>query len=407
MLKCGLLGEKLGHSYSKLIHERLGDYEYKLYECTRDKLESFLLQGEFDALNVTIPYKKAVIPYCAELSDTAKKIGSINTLLKRSDGSLYGDNTDAYGFMSMIEQSGITIRGKKALVLGSGGASATVCAVLSELGANSVIIISRSGENNYSNLGIHSDAEVIVNTTPVGMYPNNGSSAVDLTVFPHCSGVLDIVYNPARTVLLLQAERLAIPHAGGLHMLVAQAKRAAELFTGTAIADTRIAEIEHELSMNMQNIVLIGMPGCGKSTVANALGERLHRTVFDSDTEFERKAGMSIPKFFEKYGESAFRDIESDVLHELGSYSGCIISTGGGSVLRDANYESLHQNGIIFYIMRDTNKLSRDGRPISLKSDLNVLFNERRARYEAFADRIADNNGSLEQTLQTILEAMI
>lgn len=407
MIKCGLLGEKLGHSYSKLIHERLGDYEYKLYECTRDKLEFFLHQGEFDALNVTIPYKKAVIPYCAELSDTAKKIGSVNTLLKRSDGSLYGDNTDAYGFMSMIEQSGITIREKKVLVLGSGGASATVCAVLSELGANSVTIISRSGENNYSNLSIHSDADIIVNTTPVGMYPNNGSSAVDLTVFPHCSGVLDIVYNPARTALLLQAERLAIPHAGGLHMLVAQAKRAAELFTGTAIADARIVEIEHELSMSMQNIVLIGMPGCGKSTVANALGERLHRTVFDSDAEIERKVGMSIPEFFEKYGESAFRDIESDVLHELGSYSGCIISTGGGSVLRDANYESLHQNGIIFYIMRDTNKLSRDGRPISLKSDLNVLFNERRARYEAFADRIADNNGSLEQTLQTILEAIL
>lgn len=407
MMKCGLLGEKLGHSYSKAIHERLGDYEYNMYECAHDELDSFLMRREFDALNVTIPYKKAVIPYCAELGDAARKIGSVNTLLKRSDGTLYGDNTDAYGFTSMVAHSGIGIRGRKVLVLGSGGASATVCAVLEELGAGSVTVISRKSENNYSNIGIHSDADVIVNTTPVGMYPNNGVSAVELSMFPQCKGVLDIVYNPARTALLLQAERLSIPHAGGLHMLVAQAKRAAELFTGKAIADTRIEEIEHELSMNMQNIVLIGMPGCGKSTVADALGKKLSRTVLDSDTEIERKVGMSIPEIFEKYGESAFRDMESEVLHNLGSRSGCIISTGGGSVLRDENYESLHQNGIIFHIMRDTNKLSRDGRPISLKSDLNVLFSERKARYEAFADRIADNNGSLEQTLQTILESII
>ncbi len=406
-MKCGLLGERLGHSYSKVIHEKLGGYEYNMYECAPDELESFLTRREFDALNVTIPYKKAVIPYCAELSATACDIGSVNTIIKRADGSLYGDNTDAYGFADMVKKSGISIVGKKAVVLGSGGASATICAVLKRLGAKSVTIISRSGADNYSNLEKHCDAEVIVNTTPVGMYPNNGNAAVDLSMFPHCAGVLDIVYNPMRTALLLQAERLSIPHMGGLNMLVAQAKRAAELFMGTEIANQRIDEIEHELAVSMQNIVLVGMPGCGKSTVACALGERLGRTVIDSDAEIERKVGMSIPKFFEKYGENAFRDIESDTLRELGSRSNSIISTGGGSVLRNKNYEYLHQNGTIFYIKRDTDKLSRDGRPISLKSDLNVLFSERKARYEAFADRIADNNGSLEQTLQTILEGII
>lgn len=242
-MRCGLLGEKLGHSYSKAIHERLGGYSYELIECPRAELDAFMKGDSFDAINVTIPYKKAVIPYCAALSPIAERIGSVNAVIRQRDGSLYGDNTDAYGFMSMVKKSGVDITGRKAIVLGSGGASATICAVLNELNAKSVAVISRSGQDNYENIQKHADAEIIVNTTPVGMYPNTGVSPVDLSVFKGCKGVLDIVYNPHRTALLMQAEALGIPCMGGLNMLVAQAKRAAELFTGTSIPDLSLIHI--------------------------------------------------------------------------------------------------------------------------------------------------------------------
>ena len=254
MLKCGLLGEKLGHSYSPQIHSMLADYEYKLFEKSPEELEDFLKSGEFDGLNVTIPYKKSVMPYCAELSPTAAQIGSVNTIVRRSDGSLYGDNTDAFGFENLILHNGIEVKGKKALVLGTGGASVTAQAVLKNLGASEVVVISRKGEDNYENIAKHADAEIIANTTPVGMYPNNGKAAVDLTQFPKLSGVLDVVYNPARTALLLQAEKLCIPCAGGLYMLVSQAKRSCELFTGKSIPDSEIDRIERVLSHQMQNM---------------------------------------------------------------------------------------------------------------------------------------------------------
>lgn len=238
MMRCGLLGEKLGHSYSPAIHAELADYAYRLYEVAPDALAAFLTGGDFDALNVTIPYKKAVIPYCAGLSPIAQKLGSVNVLVRRPDGTLYGDNADAFGFAYLVRHSGVDIAGKKALVLGNGGASATVQAVLAQLGAR-VTVISRSGEDNYTNLGRHADAQVIVNTTPVGMYPHTGKAAVDLRQFPQCALVLDVVYNPARTALLLQAETLGIPCAGGLYMLVAQAKRSCEVFTDTVIETRR------------------------------------------------------------------------------------------------------------------------------------------------------------------------
>ena len=258
MLKCGLLGRKLGHSYSPAIHSMLSDYSYELFEREPEQLEDFLLHGDWDGINVTIPYKKTVLPYCRELSPLAKEIGSVNTIVRRPDGSLFGDNTDAYGFESLVKKSGIEVRGKKALVLGSGGASVTVVAVLKRLGAASVTVISRSGENNYDNIQKHADAKIIVNTTPLGMYPNNGQAAVDLKTFPNCEGVLDVVYNPARTALLLQAESLGIAHAGGLYMLVAQAKRSSEIFTGSSIPDSETERIEKLLSAQMQNIILIG-----------------------------------------------------------------------------------------------------------------------------------------------------
>lgn len=404
MLKCGLLGEKLGHSYSPQIHSMLADYEYKLFEKSPEELEDFLKSGEFDGLNVTIPYKKSVMPYCTELSPTAAQIGSVNTIVRRSDGSLYGDNTDAFGFENLIVHNGIEVKGKKALVLGTGGASVTAQAVLKNLGASEVVVISRRGEDNYENIAKHADAEIIANTTPVGMYPNNGKAAVDLTQFPKLSGVLDVVYNPARTALLLQAEKLCIPCAGGLYMLVSQAKRSCELFTGKSIPDSEIDRIERVLSHQMQNIVIIGMPGSGKTAVSTMLAERLGRKIFDTDTIVSEKAGMTIPEIFAAQGEAGFRKLETEATAEVGKLSGNIISTGGGVVTVADNYELLHQNGVIVWIERDTNKLARDGRPISLSSDLNELYAARLPLYERFADIKADNNGDINDTVNAIME---
>lgn len=404
MLKCGLLGEKLGHSYSPQIHSMLADYEYKLFEKSPEELEDFLKSGEFDGLNVTIPYKKSVMPYCAELSPTAAQIGSVNTIVRRSDGSLYGDNTDAFGFENLIVHNGIEVKGKKALVLGTGGASVTAQAVLKNLGASEVVVISRKGEDNYKNIAKHADAEIIANTTPVGMYPNNGKAAVDLAEFPKLSGVLDVVYNPARTALLLQAEKLCIPCAGGLYMLVSQAKRSCELFTGKSIPDSEIDRIERVLSHQMQNIVIIGMPGSGKTAVSTMLAERLGRKIFDTDMIVSEKAGMTIPEIFAAQGEAGFRKLETEATAEVGKLSGNIISTGGGVVTVADNYELLHQNGVIVWIERDTNKLARDGRPISLSSDLNELYAARLPLYERFADIKADNNGDINDTVNAIME---
>ena len=406
MLKCGLLGQKLGHSYSPAIHGMLAGYDYQLFEREPEQLEDFLKNGDWDGINVTIPYKKAVLPYCAELSDTARRIGSVNTIVRRPDGSLYGDNTDAYGFESLVKKSGIQVQGKKALVLGSGGASVTVVAVLKLLGAESVTVISRGGEDNYDNLSKHADAKIIANTTPVGMYPNNGQAAVDLRCFPHCEGVLDVVYNPARTALLLQAEKLGIPCAGGLYMLVAQAKRSSELFTGSTIPDSEIGRIEKVLSGQMKNIVLVGMPSSGKSTLAAALGERLGRTVYEADALIGQEAGMDIPAIFAQYGEGHFRALETEILGRLGKLSGAVISTGGGCVTREENYDLLHQNGTSVWRQRGTEKLDKTGRPLSLKNDLHEMYQKREPMYRRFADAAVDNNGSVEAALAQILEVL-
>ncbi len=404
--QCGLLGEKLGHSYSPQIHGQLADYDYRLYEKSRDELEDFLLRGDWDGLNVTIPYKKTVLPWCDALSGRAKRIGAVNTLVRRPDGSIYGENTDAYGFEKLIGKTGVAIAGRKCLVLGSGGASAMAVAVLEELGAGSVTVISRQGEDNYSNLSRHADAQIIVNTTPVGMYPKNGEAAVSLAGFPRCEAVLDVVYNPERTALILDAEARGIPCASGLYMLVAQAKRSAELFSGLDIPDSEIDRIEHILRRDMQNIILIGMPGCGKSTVAAALGKALNRPVAEADEYIETTAGMSIPEIFAGEGETGFRKRETEVLASLGKASGQILSTGGGCVTREENYPLLHQNGILLWLQRDLNLLPKDGRPISLRSDLGELYEKRRPFYERFADVVIDNNGSLEDTVKAVLEVL-
>ena len=406
MLCCGLLGKKLGHSYSPAIHSRLADYRYELFEKSEEELEAFLRSGCFDGLNVTIPYKKAVLPYCSELSDTVRAIGSVNTIVRRADGTLYGDNTDAAGFSYMIRESGITVDGAKALVLGSGGASLTVCHVLRQLGAKSVTVISRSGEDNYENLHRHKDADIIVNTTPVGMYPNNGQAPLSLKAFPKCRGVLDVVYNPARTALCLEAEALGIPCTGGLSMLVAQAKRSAEQFIGAPIADEKVEEIRKELAASMQNIVLIGMPGSGKSSIGAALSAMLGRPLIDADEAFTQRAGIPPSEYLPKYGEPAFRDLECEVLAELGKRSGCILATGGGCILREENYASLHQNGQIFWIKRELANLPRDGRPLSQGADLAAIYETRKPRYHRFADFVIENSSSIEAAAKQIADAL-
>lgn len=404
MPRCGLLGEHLSHSYSPQIHALMGSYEYKLYEKSPEEVEDFIKNGEWDAINVTIPYKKVAAALCDCLSHTAAALGSTNTLV-RKDGKIYGYNTDYSGFMSMVKKSGADVKGKKVLVLGSGGASVTVCAVLRSLGAN-VIVISRSGENNYNNLDRHSDASVIVNTTPVGMYPKNGSAAVDLRQFPKCRAVLDLIYNPIRTDLLLQAEKLNIPNINGLHMLVAQAKEASELFTGSKLRDSIIDDIERKLRVKLGNIILIGMPGCGKSEISKRLGEALDRPVIDADDEIVSEAGKSIPEIFASDGERGFRLIETSVLDRIGKLSGNIISTGGGCVTVPRNYPLLHQNGVIIWLKRSISYLPTNGRPLSQNADLQKMYEIRKPMYERFADIVIDNNGSYDSTIEAIISAL-
>ncbi|MEA4965187.1 MAG: shikimate kinase [Oscillospiraceae bacterium] len=406
MPRCGLLGKTLGHSYSPAIHRLLGSYSYELFETSEASLGSFLKTGPFDGLNVTIPYKKAVLPYCAALSPAARAIGSVNTLLRRPDGSLYGDNTDWRGFLYMVSCLSLDAAGKKALVLGSGGASLAVIYALRQLSAREIVVISRTGANNYGNLDRHRDADLIVNTTPLGMYPHNGAQALHPGDFPRLRGVLDLVYNPARTALLLEAERLGIPCLGGLPMLVSQAKASAELFTGAAIPDGRVEEIRCSLSRSMENVVLIGMPGSGKTAVGRAVAAGLGRPFADADEALTVRAGMPIPDYFAKFGEPAFRDLEHAVLAELGKASGTVIATGGGCVLREENYDSLHQNGKIFWLRRDVSLLPRDGRPLSRGADLAAMYAARAPRYARFADEIIENCAAVEDAAYAVKERL-
>ena len=405
-MNCGLLGEKLGHSYSPAIHAMLADYDYRLYEKAPGELADYLLRGGWDGLNVTIPYKKAVMPYCAELSDTARRCGSVNTLLRLPGGAIRGENTDAYGFSYLLQSLGFDPAGKKCVIFGSGGAAATVRAVLAEKGAGEIVTVSRSGEDNYENLARHADAAFVVNATPAGMFPHNGGAAASLAPFTRCEAVADLIYNPARTALLMEAERLGIPCANGLGMLAAQAKRSAELFLGTDIPDGEIARIEEKLSREMRNIVLIGMPGCGKSTVGKLLAEALGREFCESDALVEREAALSIPEIFRREGEAGFRKRETAALAELGRLSGAVIATGGGCVTREENYPLLHQNGVIVRLQRRLDRLPREGRPISLQSDIGELYERRRPFYERFADLSISNDGTPAETVRAIMDKL-
>ncbi len=404
-MKFGLLGQKLGHSFSPQIHKALGNYEYGLYEVEPGGLKSFLDFTSLDGMNVTIPYKKAVMGSCASLSPRADAIGSVNTLVRMPYG-WHGDNTDYAGFCYMCDSIGVEVAGKKAVIFGSGGASLTVRKVLEDRLAREIVVISRTGENNYENLHLHADAEILVNTTPLGMYPNTGVAAASLNKFPRCEAVLDIVYNPARTALLLDAEARGIKCCNGLGMLVAQAHAAAEIFLNKRIDSDIIESIRSSLERETGNIVLVGMPGSGKSKKGRLLAEKLGKGFADADEHFTAVHGLSPAEAISSRGEAAMRAMETEVLRELGQKSGLVIATGGGCVTREENYPLLHQNGIVVWVKRPLAELPINGRPLSQSCGVGELYARRAALYERFADVSVDVCDTVEHAVEAIMEAI-
>ena len=398
----GLLGRKLGYSWSPRIHGALGCETYHLIELEPEDLPAFLSRPDLGGINVTIPYKLSVMPFCDVIDEAAQAIGSVNTLVRRPDGKLYAWNTDATGFSWMAKRAGISFTGAKVVILGSGGASLTAQAVTRAEGASEIVVVSRSGADNYDNLTRHADADIVVNATPVGTYPGNGQSPVDLRTFPNCRGVLDLIYNPRRTALLLQAEALGIPHSDGLPMLVAQATAAEEYFFEKAIPDSENERILALLRQEMTNIVLIGMPGSGKSSVGEALAALTGREAIDLDQCIAEKAGCSIPEIFAKGGEDAFRAMEREVTAETGKLSGKILLTGGGVVKDERNYAALHQNGRICHLIRALDALPTDGRPLSQGADLHAMWEQRAPMYARFRDVSIENSGTVEDTAAKI-----
>ena len=400
----GLLGERLTHSFSPFIHAELGDYEYRLYEKKPEEVESFLRNGDFDGLNVTIPYKKTVIPFCADLSETAQKIGSVNTIIRREDGSLYGENTDYFGFSYLLTNAGVDVSEGKTIILGSGGSSVTARAVIQDMGSKEIVIISRNGEDNYENIEKHRDAAIIINTTPVGMYPNNGCSPIpDLDIFHTCKAVVDLIYNPDRTELLTQAGERGIFTENGLVMLVAQAKKSAELFTKSIIPDEKINSIAAKLTHSTQNIVLIGMPGCGKTSIGSELAKKMGREFADTDEWIIETTGKSIPAIFAENGEESFREIERKALQTFCKRSGLVIATGGGIVTRCENRSIIRQNGTVIFLDRNVAELPIAGRPLSEKEGIAALAAARLPLYAKWSDFTVPVRG-VEQTAQDIIE---
>ena len=401
--KYGLLGEKLSHSFSPQIHRELSDYEYKLYEVRSEKLGSFMKNNDLKGFNVTIPYKEKVIEYLDDISERAREIGAVNTVVKRDDGTYFGDNTDYDGFLTMLSELSLDLKGKKTLVLGSGGASKTAVCVLSSLGAE-VVVISRKGDNNYDNIEMHKDASLIVNATPVGMYPKVGESPVDISIFENLEGVCDLIYNPLKTELIIMAEERGIKAVNGLSMLVSQAKRAAEIFTDESICDSVIDSIREKITKQTQNVVLIGMPGCGKSTVGKILAEKLERQFEDTDRNITELSGRTPSEIIRSEGEKVFREIESVEVMRLSKESGLVIATGGGVVTVEGNHRYLCQNSLCVFINKDISALATEDRPLS--KNLHELYRERLPLYKSFADAEVDGNADAETVSERILEVI-
>ncbi len=404
-MKYGLLGKKLAHSYSKIIHESFAPYEYELLELTEAELDSFMKKKEFSAVNVTIPYKETVMKYLAAIDAAAKEIGSVNTVVNKN-GALCGYNTDFYGLRALLINNGFELKDKKVLVLGSGGTSKTATAVGRSLGAKEVCVVSRNGELNYQNvLSLHGDAQYIINTTPCGMFPDNKSSAISLDGFGALEGVCDVIYNPLRTPLLLEAKEKKLKYCGGLYMLVMQAVKASELFLGTEYPESTGSSVYEKLLREKENIVLTGMPGSGKSTIGALLSKELSRSFVDTDELIEEKAGITIPDIFSKFGEEYFRKLESEVIAETSKKTGLVVATGGGAVLKKENVKNLSQNGKIFFLDRPLEQIVPTAdRPLS-NSELSLKkrFAERYEIYQDTCDERIPVDGVPQHALKLIL----
>ena len=400
----GLLGRTLGHSFSPQIHAQIADYDYRLYEVEPEDIPAFFAEGDWQGINVTIPYKETVLPYCDEVSEQARRIGCVNTLVRRADGTLFGTNTDYDGLAYALDSAGIKIAGKKCLVLGNGATSKTVTTVLSDKGAREIVVFGRHDAVPYTEIPLHHNAEVIVNATPVGMYPNNGARLIDLDGFAHLEACFDVIYNPHRSRFLLDAERRGVITCDGLPMLVAQAVYAAVHFIGLTDPAEKIAPILAKMRADDENIVLIGMPGVGKTTIGQALAARLGRRFVDIDSAIEEKYG-SVPDYINNHGVAAFRTIESETIAAIGKNHGLVIATGGGSPTIPANKDLLRQNGRIYWLTRPLEDLPTDGRPLSAGGieTLRRLFDERKSCYADFAD-VTIANDDVDTTVSQILE---
>ena len=403
--RCGLIGEHLSHSFSPQIHAHLANYPYQLFEMADSEVEGFLKSNVFDAVNVTIPYKKTVMPFLDEISDEALRIGSVNTITRLEGGGLRGDNTDYYGFYRTVVESGITVKDKNVLILGTGGASFTARTVCADMCAKSITLVSRKGEINYENVYDKcADTHVVINCTPVGMYPNNGISPIELSRLHACEGVIDMIYNPSKTKLLLDAERLGIKCCNGLTMLVAQAKKACELFLNETIDDKEIDGITASIANETENIILVGMPGCGKTTVARLLASMTGRETVDTDEMITRATGRTPSEIIKSDGEEAFRVIEHEQVKLAGKMSGKIISTGGGVVTREENLDPLRQNGKIFFIKRPLHCLSTIDRPLSQMTALEDMYRARLPKYRMFCDHEVSNDSHADACALEILK---
>ncbi len=404
-MKYGLIGEHLGHSYSKIIHETWGGYPYTLMEMDRAQLDVFLKERNFSAVNVTIPYKQTVIPYLDQLEPAAEKIKAVNTIIQH-EGRLIGANTDYDGFIQMLIMNQIEVTGKKVLVLGNGGAAQAVCAALGDLQAGSIIKVKRNPsaetilyETCYRD---HSDAQVIVNTSPVGMFPDIQNCPIDLDRFDRLESVADVIYNPLKTQLLIAAEEKGCQIASGMGMLVAQAAKAMEYFIHRSVKEEEIRHMTEQLIQQKQNLALIGMPGSGKTTISRRLAKECGMEWVELDDWIVERIGMPIREFFVQYGEEKFRDIETAVVWEAAKKTHCILSCGGGIIKRKENIRALKANSRILFLDRPTEKLAVSAsRPLSPdREHVRKLYEERIAAYRQYSDGIVKNDGSLSEAIQ-------
>lgn len=413
-MKFGLMGEKLGHSWSKEIHRMMQDYSYDLIELSDAEFSPFLADNDYDGFNITIPYKKKIASYCGQLSSVAKRTGSINTVIHDENGGLAGYNTDYFGFKYLCSFSGITIKDKKVMILGDGGTGSTIKLAVSDMKAGRITVISRKEPYTYDDVSSFSDTQVVINTTPVGMHPDNYNKLIDINKLPDCEAVIDVIYNPMRTEVIEDAMEKGIKYVNGFPMLIAQAKYASQIFLRNEDAlaenfstnnDEEIAGIFKDLTSFLANIVLIGMPGSGKTAIGKAISRINGRKYVDIDAEIERAEGMTVAEIFDRYGEAYFREKETMMTREICKGSNRIITPGGGSVLDSENIRAMKQNGILIWVKRELSELDMGGRPLSKDIDaLKKIYTERKEIYNKSCDIEIENTGSVDDAATAVMD---